>query len=252
MPTQERPARSKPLFSGRLAASYWLYFIYLCALAVGASSRETVLYPYASSWLTVRDIESTRLYNDPISFLQGATDISSFGWFTTNTKWISDLWPPGFMILEAGILRFIGNNASIPFPLQLISCLVFAAVLSLLSEALALKRLPIILRYALPLLLFLPEFARSYMLGPYGVLFGEFLAAALFLLGFVLICLAEHRAYQNLLIIAGSAFVALSSYFRSQYEIYVTTLQLSGVAVLLFDYFYSGHSFRDFLSRRKG
>jgi hypothetical protein len=208
-------------FQRRLPA-FIFYLFYLCFISLSLAYRASAQNSSFSAWLSPENILSLDLkFGDPRYFIMGAFDIVKTGWFTSDTRWIGNLWPPGFILLEAVIIKIFGPNVSLPLALQVISCILYSVVLVLVKEVLAQKRLNVVLQYFLPMLLFVPEFARSFFLGPLGVLFGEFLSVAFFAIGVLLICLSQAWAPRGRLIILGSAFIGLSSYFRSHYEVIV-------------------------------
>lgn len=196
------------------------YFTYLSILSFGVSRHESSIYPFSSSWLSPHGIVVRSVYGDPISFLKAAIDIASTGWYSPSTQWVSNLWPPGFVIVEAIIIKSFGMGVALPFILQVISCLLFAVILTILCTILRLKYAPRFIQYVLPTLIFAPVSTRSFYLGPYGVLFGETFAAFFLALGLLTICLAGFCQKKTLYIVIGSAAVGASAYFRSQFEIY--------------------------------
>lgn len=158
-------------------------------------------------------------FGDPRTFAQAAYDIYQHGWLTTNYIWTIHLWPPGFMLLEGYSLKLFGSNAQIVLVLVILSAAFLAFVLTLLREHL----LPIlgnIWASVLPLLLLCFPVARVFLLEPAGIIFGETFAISCFLLMILFTLRAIDKKLLSNAIYAG-VFFALSSYFRSQFELLV-------------------------------
>lgn len=210
----------------RWILTFLFYFFCLLVFTFHVSWQESTVFSNSSPWLTPGDVAATSLYGDPVSFLEAATDISSTGWYTQSTQWVSELWPPGFVLLQAFIIRIFGLNVPLPFVIQALACLIFSLNLSILSKILDYRGVIFPLNFLAPLLLFVLASTRGFFLGPYGSLFGESVAAALFLLGLLLACLAAYSSQKVLLVIAGSIALGASAYFRSQFEMYVNSVAI--------------------------
>lgn len=186
-------------------------------------------------WLLVKSPGAA----DPHSFVAAAMDINSTGWVTDKTRWILNTWPPGFILLEAGLLRFFGDEAPIPLMLLAISASIFAIILTEMSYMLG----GVFGRWTwfIPIALFSFPEARMSLLSPIGLLLGEWLAIGSFLLAVLMLL---HRSYKSALF-AGLLF-SISAYSRSQFEMFLSVILMVVVGLTVFMVFrlrqkYLGH-----------
>lgn len=173
-------------------------------------------------------------YNDPYSFLQGATDIYEKGWIQPANNWLLSFWPPGFMFLEAMIMKCFGMDAPFLIVLGLLNVVILAGTL-MIYRALFRDTMPPGLAFAIPLLPFLLALPRFFLLQPGALMLGEAFSISFFLMAIGLIILAVKR--QSFWItLAAAASLALTAYFRSQFEAIITgfTLVLVVFALLFF------------------
>ena len=168
---------------------------------------------------------------DPNSFATGALDIYRYGWFKEDNQWLIRLWPPGFMVLEGLVLKCFGVEA--PFILILIVLnSIFLGFLLLVFRAHLLRVVPVKAASMLPLLpLFLPV-TRFFLLQPGGIILGEAFSIVFFLTAMFLIPLAIRNRSWGEAIPAG-LLLALSAYFRSNFELPVTFLTLMAALLVL-------------------
>jgi len=154
--------------------------------------------------------------SDPATFAGAALDVFQTGWVSPNNTWVFNLWPPGFVFLEAGILKVFGVGAPIVLVLQVLACAALALMLSL-QRQLLLGFTGNGLATALPMLLFAFPMPRIFLLQPYGVVLGEVFSIAFFLsAGLMLLLAAEGRSLGRAAL--AGVFFAVAAYFRSQYE----------------------------------
>ena len=155
---------------------------------------------------------------DPGSFAIGGWSIFKEGWFTPETVWVISFWPPGFMCLQAIILKIFGGNAPLVGIIQILSSFLLAVVSLLFRQCLLvfLKA-----RYAtiIPLFFLLSAQFRYFILGQDGVLLGEAFSVSFVLIGLFLLLLAAGKNFKVYAFIAG-LFFALSAYFRSPFELF--------------------------------
>ena len=202
----------------------FIYFIILLGLALWVRDIPNQHDPF----ITIQQIVEESRYGDPKYFAAAAIDIAENGWVGSANEWVLNLWPPGFVLLEALIIKVLGPDAPVIVVLQIITAVLFSIVLVLLYDLLNehFKGLA----FALPLLIFAFPVSRAFLLQPIGITFGEGLAVGFFMLG---ILLAFRSAARRSLIYAAYAglCLALSAYFRSQFELIL--LALTAWAILL-------------------
>jgi len=204
-----------------------IYFLILLGIALWV--RDIPNQPDAFN-ITLQQLIKTSAWSDPTYFATAALDIAENGWISSANDWIFNLWPPGFMLLQALIVKMLGHGAPVILVLQILAAGLFSAVLVLLYELLNDRRVNSKASFALPLLIFAFPVTRVFLLQPAGISLGENFA-----IGFFLICmlLAFRSVIRNKIryaVYAGLC-LALSAYFRSQFEIIL--LALTGWGVLL-------------------
>jgi hypothetical protein len=201
----------------------WVAFYIVTLLAI--ATFQTI--PFVEVW-GHNLVEAARNlpYGDPNSFATAAIDVSSTGWITEKTRWIFNLWPPGFVLLEAGLLNALGGNTPMPLILLVISAGLFAAVMVEMR-----RNMPNSFgRWAgfAPLVIFCLSEARTSLLSPTGLLFGEWLAIGCFFLAILSVMRSSWKAA----VFAGLLF-AVSAYTRSQFELFLDVMLLSSVGVII-------------------
>ncbi len=207
----------------------YLFYFGILSIFIALIDRSYKGLDEFSHLLTLDQLSARFKVNDVGYFATAAIDISKSGWISASNAWILNLWPPGFILVQVFISKAFGYEAPIPLLLQALACFQYSAVL-LLVNLLARKVIRSrVLAVAYPLLFFVPEVSRNFLLGPIGVLHGESLALGFFLLGFLIILLFSVNSQRIILDLAGGALIGLSAYFRSNFEIYTTTLSLMGV-----------------------
>lgn len=171
-------------------------------------------------------------FGDPSSFAAGAIDIYNHGWIQPNNRWLIHLWPPGFMLLEGLILKLFGLDANFILILSILSSLLFAIVMMTLRSIIKCS-LPEPVATIIPLVpLFFPV-VRLFILEPGGVVFGESFAISFFALSLLLLLLGIKRDKFELILASGLS-LALSAYFRSQFELFVIFISASGLGLYAF------------------
>jgi len=181
--------------------------------------------------------------HDPGSFITGAQDIARYGWVTPQNYWLVHLWPPGFMLLQGALLRVLGEGTPILVPLLLLALLCSAAWMVLLREVLR-PRMPLPAATLAPLVPFAFPVAPFVLFTPLALSLGETFSISFFLGAFLLVLLARRTASWWQAVSAG-LLLALSAYFRSQFEVLVAVLTLGAGVVL-------AASVLAFLRKRKG
>jgi len=121
--------------------------------------------------------------SDAGSYLGAALQLTEDGFLDSGSNWIMNLWPPGMVILDAFLLRYIHNY--IPFGVALMSLTALVWYVVLLGFALALHRIwgfLFTLGFITVVVLLSP--IHGYVLG-YWVFYADGLGAAFFL-GFLI------------------------------------------------------------------
>ena len=207
---------------------FGIYFLIL--LAIGLFVRD--FNGQAGLFFSISDIaDHGSLFGDPRTFAQAAYDIYQHGWLTTNYIWTIHLWPPGFMLVEATILKLFGGNAPIVLILVILSAAFLSLVLAFLREHL----LPIfgnIWAGMLPLLIICFPVGRAFLLEPAGIIFGETFAISCFLLMILFTLRAIDKKLLSNAIYAG-IFFATSAYFRSQFELLALTFSILALPLII-------------------
>ncbi len=202
--------------------SLWLgvvYFLILLALALWVRDIPNQL----DAWnTTIRQLIERSTMDDPASFATAAIDIAANGWISPANDWIFNLWPPGFMLLEASIITVLGADAPVILILQLLAAGLFSVVLVLLYGILR-DRVSVQIAFALPLLIFAFPVARIFLLQPTGISLGESFAIGFFLI-FILLSFHAVTLNSTRYAIGAGVCLALSAYFRSQFEIILLAL----------------------------
>lgn len=205
---------------------FFLYFI--VSALVGLFVRDIPGQPYLlstiSNFMTPDDV--TKL-GDPGSFAIGARDVFSHGWIKAENAWLIRLWPPGFMFLEGMVLKVFGIDAPFILVLVLINAACFALMLSVFRGFLR-GVLPEGVASTLPLVPLLFPVTRFFVLQPGGIILGEGFSIAFFLTFLFLVPVAVRDRSWVSAVFAG-LMLALSAYFRSQFELIVTFLTLTAI-----------------------
>lgn len=167
---------------------------------------------------------------DPSFFASGAIDVYQNGWFSPEKKWLINLWPPGFMLLEASIIKAFGIDTPFVLILVILASTLGAAVLLLLRNYLLRFVSPGIATF-LPLMPFFFPVTRLTILQPMGVVLGESFSI-LFFIAAVILILRAFRDYSFWDAIAAGLTLALAAYFRSQFEILVMFLTVGAIPIV--------------------
>jgi len=210
--------------------SLWIGVVYfLILLGIALWVRDIPNQPDAFNITLQQLIKTSTTMGDPASFATAAIDIAENGWVSRANTWIFNLWPPGFILLEALILKVLGPEAPVILVLQILAAVLFSIVLTLLrnflSESVKSKAV-----FILPLLIFTFPVSRVFLLQPTGISLGESFAIGFFLLCILLAFRSVQRNSLSDAVYAGIC-LALSAYFRSQFEIIF--LALTGWGILL-------------------
>ncbi|ANN69102.1 hypothetical protein [Bordetella bronchialis] len=203
-------------------------FLILVAVAMTSHVYKTRIDPFAS---IEHFLDGTSGLNDPATFASMAIDYFRLGHIGEANRFAATLWPPGFVFLEAGILKLFGWDAPLPFILQILACALLAVTLACQRE---LFRLYVNERAAaiLPFVIFVFPIARAFLLEPLGVVYGETYSVSLFVLACTLVVLAYQNGSTWMAIAAGVALGG-AAYFRSQYELIVLAMTGCAIPVLL-------------------
>lgn len=206
-------------------ALLWFAFYFLLSLYIGVFVKDITGQPPIYSTIdNFAELTTAHMYGDPLSFAQGAKDISKNFTLSDENAWLVRTWPPGFMALEGAILYVFGDNAYFLLPLIIFSAFL-SAVLFLLMRKYALYYASDLIASTLPLVFLLSPHFRLFILEPYGLIQGESFAILFFLISLILCSRAVLKnSYKQALY--GGVFLALSAYFRSQFELIITFMIL--------------------------
>lgn len=211
---------------------WFSYFIILLIISLFFSNSPG---EYGSMFVGIESILNNKYFGDPKYLLTAALDISKNGWIGTDNDWVFNLWPPGFVIIEAALIRLFGENLPLLFLLQLIISSLFGIVCLMFFNFLK-ESINIYIAFLIPILIFLLPVPRFFLLGQFGISFGEPFSIAFFLL-FILFAIKSLNENDTMLysMLSGIS-LGLSSYFRSYFETIQLFLSISGF-VLIFGIF---------------
>lgn len=201
---------------------------FLALLLIALFVRDIPNQPDAFN-TTLQQLIKISTMGDPGHFAMAALDIFTNGWISEPNEWILNLWPPGFILLQALLIKVFGEAAPVILLLQILAVVLFAFVLTLLYEFLN-ARMRSRFAFVLPILIFVFPVSRVFLLQPTGITLGESFSIGFFLI-FVLLTLRSVERSQIRYAAYAGLCLALSAYFRSQFEIIL--LALSGFGVLL-------------------
>ena len=137
----------------------------------------------------------------------------------------------GHRVLEAVIIRLFGESAPLIFILQMCASVLFASV-SFFLFGLIKKQINVFIAFILPLLIFLLPVPRVFLLGQYGVSFGETFSIGLFLL-FILLSIKSLKDDSIKYGVLSALMLGLSTYFRSYFETIQVFLSITGVTIIM-------------------
>ena len=209
----------------------WLIssFYFLILLGIAVWVRDYPNQPDAFGVTLQQLMQGAAGLGDPGSFATAALDVAANGWISSSNAWIFNLWPPGFVLLEAAIVKILGQDVPVIFVLQILAAAIFAGFMTLLNGLLrSWIRKDVAL--LLPLVIFVFPVSRTFLLEPVGISLGESYAIGFFLIGLIFSLKAvQHNALRYALY--AGIYLALAAYFRSQFDIFL--LALSGWGILL-------------------
>ncbi len=205
-----------------------IYFLILLGVALWV--RDIPNQPDAIGF-TLRHLIEMPSGGDYSHFAEAAADIAKNRWISSANDWIFNLWPPGFILLEAFIVTVLGPEAHVILVLQILAAVLFAIVLVLFYE-LMIKFMARKIAFVLPLLIFAFPLARVFLLQPTGVILGETFAVGFFLISVFLVIFSVMRNKIRYAVYAGLC-LALSAYFRSQFEIILLAMTGWGVLFII-------------------
>lgn len=211
--------------------SLWVGLLYCFALLCLALWVRDIPHQYAVFSTTVEDIIRTSRMGDPKYFATAAMDIAKNGWISSNNDWVFNLWPPGFILLEALIIKTLGIDAPVILVLQILTTGLFSIVLTLLYKLLR-ENVDWRVSFLLPLTIFVFPVSRVFLLQPEGISLGESFAIGFFLIGILLALRSVQWGNLRYAAYAG-IFFALAAYFRSQFEIILLAMTACGVMLAI-------------------
>ena len=203
------------------------YFLILLSIALWV--RDIPNQP--DSFTTLQQISTGAAgNNDPGYFATAAIDIAETGRIRMANEWVFNLWPPGFILMEVLIIKVLGPETPMILVLQILAVVLFSIVLVLLYDILNAHVKSRVAAMTLPLIIFAFPVSRVFLLQPKAVTFGESFAIGFFLICVLLAFRAVERQSLRYAAYAGLC-LALSAYFRSQFEFIL--LVLTGWGILL-------------------
>jgi hypothetical protein len=207
---------------------FWISIVYfLTLLAVTLLVRDIPNQPDALHMTLQQLINTSMAMGDPSSFSTAAIDVARNGWISDGNNWIFSLWPPGFILLQALILKLFGFDAPVIFILQILSACLFAIVLTFFYDFLRTKiSKPI--AFIFPLFIFAFPVSRVFLLQPTGISLGESFAVGFFILSLLLAFRSLHQNSLRYAFFSGLC-LALSAYFRSQFEFILLVMTAWGI-----------------------
>ena len=203
------------------------YFIIIMGMSIFA---RDISGQYNVFTTTLSDIIMQSKMGDPKYFATAALDIAQNGWISNSNAWILNLWPPGFILLEALIVKIFGVTAPILLILQLILSILYAIVFLIFFNIFEVSKHKVV-SFLFPLILFLFPFTRVFLLQPIGITLGESFSIAFFLIA-ILLAIKSIKSEKILYSIYAGIFIGLSTYFRSQFEILLLGMS-AGLVVLI-------------------
>ena len=99
------------LYKKELAKVGFAYFLILLGMALLIRDIPNELDPF----ITIHQLIKISPFGDPKYFATAAIEISEKGWVTSANEWTFNLWPPGFILMEASILKIVGPDAPVIF-----------------------------------------------------------------------------------------------------------------------------------------
>ena len=197
------------------------------ALALTAFGLVSDKHGQPSLWVTAAEFTRQVTLNDPLTFLKSGVEIASNGWLLPESTWVFRLWPPGFVLLLAGLFKFFGTDVAF-LALLFGLTILFGANMLLTAYCYLTEYVAGAVAFLLPLIPFLFPVTRFFLLQPLGLSLGEGFSIIFFLSAVFSLLLAVARS-SIWYALNSAVFFAMSAYFRSQYELLVTALLLSGV-----------------------
>jgi len=197
---------------------------YLIVLTFSTFVARDITAQYEASTATIHTVIQQSGFGDPASMAAAALEIARTGNVAAERAGVLNVWPPGFIFLQAFILRIASEQVPILWILQLIAMLLFFLVLMQMHQLFS-DHISAGYAAILPLGLCAFSVSRLFLLQPSGVVWGETFAIGFFLLG-VIYALRSITADRIGMIAKSGASLGLAAYFRPQFEIFLTALTI--------------------------
>jgi len=210
--------------------------LYLAGLIFFTSFPDGFDSPKFVTTLTENPEKMRELFglSDAGSYLGAALQLVRDGFLDAGNNWIMNLWPPGMVILDAFLLRYLQNY--IPFGVALMSLTAMVWYAILLAFALALHRVwGFLSALGLITVVVLLSPIRGYVLG-YWVFYADGLGTAFFLGFLIFLTMAlVSRSWKVLVATSLLSGVCLScaAYLRAAYHPLQYVILVVSFAVLL-------------------
>lgn len=199
------------------------YFLIALVLAAWGTQANFV-------WWHLPLLESAQFhaqYGDPISFATAAEEIARIGWVSEANRWIINLWPPGFILLEAAVLKLLGGDAPVVAVFFCLSAGIFSWLLVALRRHLS--RAIAGAAWLFPISFFILPLTSVFIFQPIGLLFGEWLSVACMFAS--VLCFLKPQRYS---VYMAAGLLATAAYMRPQYEIIADGMLIYALGTWLF------------------
>jgi hypothetical protein len=206
------------------------FFYFLILLGIVLWVRD-IPNQHSTFTTTLPQVIQTRSMGDPVYFATAALDIAEHGWISAGNEWTLNLWPPGFILMEAAIIKLMGRDAPVILILQVFAAVLLAFLMVLLSRLLKPWSSNAV-SLLLPLVIILFPMPRVFLLQPTAITLGESFAIVFYLIAMICAIFSVQKNTLRAALYAGF-FLALAAYFRSQFEIYLLALSAWGIFVVI-------------------
>jgi hypothetical protein len=194
------------------AALLAIYFVLLLAITLGNGGKLAEYAPGLSFTSTAADLKRLVPGGDPGFYAGGAISLSENGWFRPDEMWLLNLWPPGFFVIGAALLKVLTPGGPYVLGLAVLGAAGWAGAFMVMRRVLLPWVGPVAAALLPPCLLLLGLF-RTFYLG-FGIVFTENLATSIGIAAVGLAVLSARERRVSLAVAAGLAF-AVTAYLRT-------------------------------------
>jgi hypothetical protein len=220
---------SNPSFQNLVVVIYVVFAVFVTLFPNGPDSRQFLV----SLTDAPKNMAETFGLSDPGSYLNAALELENLNEITVHQVWVTNLWPPGMLVLNAVLLRFFGDSFGLAF--AVFTMLIWSTLISLFALKLRV-RFGVNGALLLSTLLIISPPIQSWILG-YGLFYAEGISVAAFLVGSIcLLEMSRQIKYLNSMhwgILAG-IFFSIAAYFRTTFSnIQFALLGSAGIATVV-------------------